>query len=431
MTDKMKKAVEVGKDVLIVLLTCSALWLAGHTRLPAQSSGEYGPGGPNQDQGTERVESLRPLRIYANGVGAAGTGRCVMKSDVDKTAFLQAVGMLNEAMTGTGKPEQMTRRQWEEMLVKEPCLCFDFYGEIPLEVLAGESPSDHAVVRRVALSLLHGDIMLCYRDENEGTYFRSKVQTVNAAQIRDMLATVGDTGAFFAFESEWYESMDPDTLLQNEMSAPKVYVAANPVADGQKSLEELLTSLGFSLSTSSFYTSGDEVVARNGSDMLRLSDHGTVHYEADSEGLGHFTVPSAWRSGENLLQQVDLCRRIAAATIGERMGEARLCLSGIWETEEGTQISFDYSLDGLPVRFQTGFGAQFVVQDGTVTQFDLRLRSYTDSGEKGTVLPPRQAAAALSAMDMRDRELILVYSDSGTDKVSADWAAMGRSAERK
>lgn len=431
MTDKMKKAVEAGKDVLIVLLTCSALWLAGRTRLPAQDPGGYGPAGPGQSAGTERVEALRPLRIYANGVGAAGTGRCVMKSDTDAAAFQQAVGMLNEAMSAPQKPEQVTRRHWEEMLVEEPGLCFDFYGEIPLEVLGGENGSGGVAVRRVALSLLGGDTVMYYWDESRGTCLRSKVQTVAPARLRELLTTVGDTGAFFAFESEWFENMDPDTLLQNEMPVPKVYAASNPAANGQQSLEELLVSLGFSLSTSSFYTSGDEVVARNGSDMLRLSDRGSVHYEADSEGTGHFAVPGAWGGGHDLLQQVDLCRRIAAAAIGERMGEARLCLSGVWETEEGTQISFDYSLDGVPVRFQSGYGARFVVRDGTVTQFDLRLRSYTGSGEEQEVLPPRQAAAALSAMGMKDRELMLIYSDSGTDKVTADWAAIGRSAEGK
>lgn len=431
MTDKMKKTVELGKDVLILLLTCSALWLAGQSRLPAPVPNEPALLGSGQGQDGERAEMLRPLRIYANGVGAAGTGRCVVQSSTNENAFQQAVGMLTEALSSAAEPEQVVRRQWEDTLVEQPGLCFDFYGEIPMEVLAGEAASGSAVVRRLALTMQGNEVVLCYRDEESGDYFQREVQAVNPSQMEELLASMGDTGAFYAFESEWYEGLDPDTLLQSELPAPAVYAVANPVANGQSSLEELLTDLGFSLSTTSFYTSGDEVVARNGSDMLRLADRGTVHYEADSEGGGHFTVPSAWRSGQNLAQQVDLCRRIAASTIGERMGEARLYLSGIRETEEGTQISFDYSLDGLPVRFQEGFAALFIIQNGTVTRFDLRLRSYTDTGTDSLVLPPRQAAAALGALELEGRELTLVYSDSGSDKTAAGWAAIGRSTERE
>ena len=62
-----------------------------------------------------------------------------------------------------------------------------------------------------------------------------------------------------------------------------------------------------------------------------------------------------------------------------------------------------------------------------LSKADLRIRSYTDSGERSAVLPVRQAAAALEAMGLEGEELLLVYRDTGSDTVTAAWAAAGTS----
>ena len=126
-----------------------------------------------------------------------------------------------------------------------------------------------------------------------------------------------------------------------------------------------------------------------------------------------------------MAEWVEYCRQLAAASVGRRCGQARLYLQSVQETEEGWTVDFGYSLNGIPVRLESGYAARFIIQQNRVEQMVLYLRSYTQTGESTAVLPARQAAAALEAQGLTGEELLLVYLDSGGDTVSADWAAAG------
>lgn len=98
-------------------------------------------------------------------------------------------------------------------------------------------------------------------------------------------------------------------------------------------------------------------------------------------------------------------------------------LSAVRETGDGFEIEFEYSLNGVPVRLEQGCAARFVVSDGHVAQFTMCLRSYAASGTTSVVMPPKQALAAFSALDLDGKELLLAYNDGGGDTVSAGWVA--------
>ena len=174
------------------------------------------------------------------------------------------------------------------------------------------------------------------------------------------------------------------------------------------------------MGSSVFYSAGTEQVVRNGNDTLRLTERGIATYLADRGGVGHFPL-----SGADLFEAVETCRRLAADAMTPRMGEARLYLMSVQEVDGGWQIDFGYCLNGVPVQLDEGSAAQFLVQNGRIDRFTLRLRSYTASGERGSVMPPLQATAALTAKGMEGDELMLAYLDGGGDSVSATWVAAG------
>ena len=64
-----------------------------------------------------------------------------------------------------------------------------------------------------------------------------------------------------------------------------------------------------------------------------------------------------------------------------------------------------------------------LTEQGQIVEFQLRFRSYADSGTTSVVLPERQAMAAMEAKGHGGEELLLVYLDSGEELVSASWAA--------
>ena len=131
-----------------------------------------------------------------------------------------------------------------------------------------------------------------------------------------------------------------------------------------------------------------------------------------------------------LADGVEACRRLAAATAGLQCGQARLYLSGITQGEDSLEVCFDYSLSGAPVQLSSGHAARFWVSQGQIVKFELSFRSYAKQESTAALLPPRQAAAALAA-EHPGHELLLVYGDTGSDAVSADWAAAGITAQKE
>lgn len=428
------RAVEILKDVLIVLLSCSAVWLAFHTPLAAPLRGllheERPQAAPGQSQTGGRGSAALPMAMAVNsgsGLPEGGEGArygALYHQNACQELFQRVVGPLAETLSGAGAPEQISPEQWRAALTASPGVYMDFQGQIPLPVLAGWLSGEETKltdeVRRLALVVGEDGIDLYYRVEEEKHYYRCHAQAANPAFLEEALSGLTDNGAFFAFESELYEGLDPDTLLLPEAPAPAVYTAANPMSASQGTLEELVQDLGFSLNSTSFYAT-DEQVARSGDDSVRLSDRGVAQYVYEGRaGNGLFPVP---RQVGELFDSVEACRQIALSAMGSRCGEARLYLMSARRTEQGLEISFGYSLNGIPVLLDQGCAVRFLVTGGQVVQFSIYLRSYTAGGDVCLVLPPRQGAAALLARGLEGEELLLTYTDSGGDTVRAGWSA--------
>ena len=223
--------------------------------------------------------------------------------------------------------------------------------------------------------------MLFRSDEGSGSYYRCRSQVAGSFSLAEALSGLTDNGAFFAFESSLYQDLDPDTLFLPDAPAPAVYTSSDPVNGGQGALEALVRDLGFSLNSTSFYST-DEQVARSGDDSVRLSDRGVVQYQYEGrQGGGLFPVLSQGEAG-SLFDSVETCRQIALSAMGTRCGEARLYLMSVQTRQEGWEIDFGYSLNGVPVLNEGGRAARFLVEGGEVVQFSLYLRSYTRSEER-------------------------------------------------
>ncbi|WP_160666922.1 hypothetical protein, partial [Colidextribacter sp. OB.20] len=373
-----------------------------------------------------------PLAMAANQPGAEGLPegsegvRCGVRYDQDacQELFQRVAGPLAETLSSAGVPERVSPEQWRTALTTRLGVYMDFQGQISAPVLAGwlsgEETALSATLRRLALVAWEDGVDLYYRDEEDGSYYRCRSQVADPFSLEEALSGLADNGAFYAFEREEYVGLDPDTLLLPEAPAPAVYAAANPVNGGQGALESLVQDLGFSLNSTSFYST-DEQVARSGDDSVRLSDRGVAQYVYEGrEGVGLFPIP---RRGGELFDSVEACRQITLSVMGSRCGEARLYLMSAQRTDRGLEIDFGYSLNGIPVLLDRGCAAHFLVSGGQVVQFSMYLRSYAAGGDTCLVLPPRQGAAALLARGLEGEELLLTYADSGGDTVQAGWSA--------
>ena len=436
---KKRRLIELTKDALIVLLSCSALWLAARTPLAAPLWGLFREEGPQVIQGQNQVghrdSGALPMAMAANlpgggidlpeGAEGARYGVCYDQAGCQEL-FQKVAGSLAETLSSSGAPQPVDRTEWETALTARLGVYMDFQGQIPLPVLVGWLSGGEteltATVRRLVLTQWEGGTDVYYLDEGDGNFYRCRSEVADSFSLAEALSGLTDNGAFFAFESELYAGLAPDTLLLPDAPSPAVYTASNPMNAGQGTLEALVQDLGFSLNSTSFYST-DEQVARSGDDSVRLSSRGVAQYQYEGRaGDGLFPV---LRQGEGnvLFDQVETCRQIALSAMGGRCGEARLYLMSVTERTGELEIDFGYSLNGVPVLLDRGYAARFLVEGDQVVQFSICLRNYTAGDTSSLVLPPRQGTAALLARGLEGEEMVLTYADSGGDTLSAGWSA--------
>jgi len=421
-----RRLIELGKDALIVLLTCSAILLAGQTPMASQLRGMVAePTSTAEPVLRSSREAVVPFAMTVrNELGLYGVS--YDEALVDRT-FQQLSSLLGEGLATAESVEIITRRQWQTMLERPGIYCA-FQGSPPLSVLSAWLGTEEGGLSGGGESLLLAwdgqQVWLCWRDGN--AYRRSRTQVAYEDHLETALEEFSPNGAAFAYAlaagDETYAALDGDVLVQVTTPQPAVYHASSPdfVGDGS-ALEQLLSALGFQSGISSAYeTLGDLAINENG-DRLRVNSAGRVTFYAGEES--RYPVASA---GERATAQEaavcawDLLNRVAAPW----KGEGGFVLTGVRETAEGWRVTFHARLAGTPVSAgDEGWCAQFDVDGARITDFTLTLRTYT-AEEATAVLPgERLAAAALRSLPRAGGRLRLRYSDAGGEQVSAGWVA--------
>lgn len=419
-----RRLIELGKDVLIVALSCSALLLITRTSLFGGmkwiSSGE----------GAVQAQSVQPqatpyLMAVRNERGLYGA---VYDREATTQTFERLSPLLGEALTTAGESEAIGERRWRALL-EQPGFYCNFQGEPSLGSLSnwlgsGGFPQDV----RAAEVLLARDgkgVWLAWRQGED--FFAALTQVEWQGRLESALEEFNPDGAAFAYalaeNDPVYDRLDPYVLISpNTIRPAQGRVAWADLTGDQAAREELLDALGFHSDGALAYMASDGWLAiTEGTDRLRVSRSGDVTYYAREES--RYPLAKGSNRAETAAEAAwQLLERVTA----QRRGDAELILSGCTATEDGWEVTFSYRLDGIPVLVGTdGWGASFTIRDGQITDFTLRLRTYTLE-EMETALPsPRLAAAALDSLPGAGGRLELCYSDNGAESLLAGWVARG------
>ena len=433
-----RRLIEIGKDIVIVLLTCSAIYLGADTLVVG------GLGGLLQkveDTGGQIVTQREPssvawpVRMAISSRSGESTLRYGVQYDRDacEDQFQPVASLLREALSSPGAAQSVTVRDWHYALSKTSNLYFDLLGDVPLSVLVGwlsgtEYPLE-GTVRRLALSTDGQRVNLYYQDSKTGHYYVRQSEVIRPEQITAITEGVMGNGAVFAFERKEYGDLGGDTLVLAEQPKPWIYRVSNPLAGNRNdetvipnsNLARLLQALSFP--ENSYIYPGTDQVVRSGNDTLRISADGVVRYHVAQGETSRYLV-QAQSNHPTAFEAAEACRRLAAGAADDLAGEARLYLKDISSTPEGWQVDFFYSLDGASVLVgEDGYAARFIVTGNQITQFTLQVRSYTNAGMRSIVLPEQLAMAAMTAMDKEGNTLMLAYRDHGSEQISAVWTA--------
>ena len=418
-----RRLIEWGKNLVILLLTASALYLLTMTPL-VQDSGLADLFAPRVEQpGGEVVLSAaaHPSRMAVMG----GNGRYGLQYDQEAVdeLFARMGPLLGEGLTSSGEPRSVSEQDWQSYLIRSG-IYYDFDRSIPLSALGSWLDPDgvcslEGTARRILLTAGENDrVWLCYQDGADGRFYACTTELSCSLHLEPLVNSEEGNAAQFAFENEELSRLLRPYTLVTEGGNGEIYTAVNPL-DAYGEEAAVLKKLSFG-SDSHAPVSGGEAYL-DGSARLEVTEGGTLIY---NDGQQRKYPVAAAGEHATVAEVIEAARQLAEGTMGTRCGQARLYLESVRETQDGYRVRFGYRLNGSAVwLYEEGWAAEFLIREGCISEFTMHFRAYSDSGEKALLLPMNQAAVILPGLTDEARELVIQYRDRGGETVSPGWVA--------
>lgn len=418
--DKRKRRMGILQNLLITLLTMSAVFLFAQTQWynldltdtylnPLTGSG-------STVTAPEPFTLSAPVRVAVTGTyGRYGS---ITLSTGDE-AFEPLGSLLKDALGSAAAFSSSSLDAFLQAL-DHTSVYYDFLSPLPLSVVSQlcgvETEGDAVTVRRLVLSYQEDKGVFLYLWDGDQRYF----QTSLTLSSQELSATVNnyDLGtAYFAGDSvdvePLYALVDPLSLFLYELPELPSLSASAVQADA----DTMLTALGFNPHTNNRYPSSDgSEVINEGSRSLRIYANGTMVYRSGGSGALALDGEEKLTVGEAAAQTGAL---LSSLTNG-LTGDAVLYLQEATVSGSSMTLRFGYQCGGIPIYFSDGSSAAEVTLSGTtVSSLMLRLRSYIASEESSILLPMRQALAV--AAQQEGGELAIGYADGGGSSIKASW----------
>jgi len=434
---------EWSKNLLIIALICSALYLGYRSGISSYRLGEDGLlqrvaaafDRSDEDPAQTPAQSDAFSAIQPSVIAVYNeTGRYGVRYDTQQLdpLFETFSSLLQGAMASIQAPAETSEAAWRAAL-QSPGIYVELMCAVPLDALRTWSTSSTGGLPLSGstgqLLLAQGDgdaVTLYYNSAIDGKYYTCMTDLSYTSHLANILRSYNGNSASFAFEyaaEEGYDVLDPYMLLGSAPLTPHRYTCAVPaILSDETSLSQLQRAIGFQPQASSVLEMAESTVVRNLEDTLRIDADGTIHFSAGEESR-RYPVER-----DDYISLVEATYLLAQAALGEESGAARLYLSEITTREDGTvTVSFGYAIGGAAVHLTNGStAAEFIVQNNAITEFTLRCRVYEDTGEETVVLWERQAAAAMGAMNLEGNTLVLCYEDTGSATTRVGWIAQSR-----
>ena len=398
-----RKAIEIGKDAVIVLLLCSIVLLT-RSLLPTSITGEAAgkievPAGEAQF-----VTAAKPLCISAR----SEAGRATVQGDADALdgAWEQWGGLLGQAMSTAQSAETVGEAAFYGAM-KQPGVYFGFAGEIPAQALARWLGSD-----RADLTGASGDWLLTADRDGTSLWMygtpclRCRTELPREA-LTAALANVMPDGSRFCLELEDVETDAHPLTLWPDGAVTALSATWEDPCDSAWA-NKLASSLAFNPYGSGTYTDPQgNIVFTEASRTCTVGADGTVTLQsADAE------APVGTAADETAAARIEAARALLEAICGDSLGDARLYLTAC----EGDVCRFGYALGGCAV---TPDAAAVTFEGDRIVSAEALVRTLRLGTTRQTLMPVN-AAAAIVAPGSR---LSVGYALAGGGAVNVGWTA--------
>lgn len=423
MRGKRRRLWESVKTLLILLLSCSAVYLAGRTLFPQEGTGflsRLSQSATIPSQTTQSAFMSQVLRPATLAVTWEDGRYGLMPHQTDQELYTQVTTLLAEALSGAKAPSQTNQATWTRALSQPGFFC-EYLGAIPLSALSRWlSGQSNAELESFSVQRLCVTAQTLYFSTGQGGYYSCSLSGDLSSALAELPANLSPNGARFAGSVSGFRPLHPDSLILDLTPELPLLSVSNPIplsdpAAPDETLSQLLQTLSFHPQTNPLYSVTDGYAITDSGETLRISASGELTYRRSSDGTPRFPV-----SGLPL----DATLALAEATVGAVCGDGRIYLKDIQTQGQTTVITYGYAYHGVAIQLeQEGWCAQFTIEDDAVGAFVLRPRRYTvQSGSSVPLLPQEQAVAALRPG--QDQLLAPLYEDkAGAQTLTPFWSA--------
>lgn len=421
------RLIELGKDVLILLLTLSILVLT-LMAIPARTlasipwlSSALGPFAgvfglsraelAYTEKALPALDAAQPLAVSVR----SSVGRYSAQYDFSALDSLyESFGsVLGRALETAGEMEQTTLQKLYTAMTGTG-VSFRYPTQLPSDVLAswlGAQPQSEGRAADVyVLSVQESGEVRLYLYGSDCWVCDT---AVSGEELLQSLDDYRPDGSMLAMEDVTgvYASIEPTALIPGQ--SPVVYAASAADPGETRFITSLASSLGFNPYGDASYTDAAGNAFFSETDAsLRISGGGQLLLSAAAD-TARFRAASS-----DAASRIEAARALLAQITGSLTTDARLYLSGYTETEDGAVCTFDYVLGGVPVLLSGRAHAATAVFSGrSITELSLLLRTYALDTQTLSLIPAAQAAAVLPEAS----PLQILYYDSGTETLSAGW----------
>lgn len=417
----MKRFIEFGKDLLIVLLICSLILLAvtfvpletirnspGLSRLVQPFAPLLGISEAELayvETALPVLDAAQPVAISAHHAESRATA--ILDFGALDSAFETYGGLLAQAMDTAELFSEAGDNQLRQAL-SGSSVYFRYSAALPAPLLASwlgaeleaQLPEIHACI----LSLEQDRVILYLMGE---TNFRSETQ-VQPELLAALLEQIRADNSRFGFEEK--ASVSAWSLLPGGTIAVPGAVVSNPCDN--RYADQLATELGFNPygetcftndEGTRFYTEANCALEITASGAILLTSSATDRFLAASN------------NDEAL---VEAARQLVDAAVGHVDQNGRIYLSGLTRQEDTTVCTFDYLVSGIPVTLN-GHAARVTFSGASLVEMELQVYAFTLSGNSLYPLPAAQAIAVLEP----GSDLLLQYRINADKTLTAGWKA--------
>lgn len=425
---KTRNKLDTLQNIAITVLTVTAVLLFLQTQLYTLI-----PGGTLDDllgTPTDVMDSAAavmtpelqaPVRVAVSDNNVYGRYGSVTTTTADES-FAPLKPFLQEAL---GSARTFSPSSDEEFFaaLARPSVYYDFLEPLPLSVLSGlvggTASEEHITARQLVLSTAEDNVVQLVISDGDGSWYQCDT-AVSSSDLTNVLNHFELGNGYFAYDytvlSDHYSRIAPTSLFLEELPQLPVLSASSQLSNESS----LLENLGFNPHTNSRYTeaNGTEVVVE-GDHSVRFLPDGTVRYKGSDNAASEneLTVES---SGAIPTLQEAAAGASSLLTQLLEGSDASLYLMDIQRSGSNTTLLFDYHFGGIPIRQASGSAAAEVqLNENHVSSLTLQLRQYHAGTDFSLLLPMKQAVAI--AAQQPGRELLIGYTDHGSDTSGATW----------